>query len=370
MENNRIDKVLIKEYLREIESVVKGIEGLNDIDSYRRDFEITFAKFIGTRCSTAVNSGTDALQLALLALGIGKGDSVILPDLTYISTGLVVKYVGAEPIIVDVKKEDLTIDEDKIEDRITPATKAIIAVHMFGHPCNMNKLKRICKKYGLYLIEDACQAFGSRYYGKNVGTFSDIAAFSFSYYKPVSSLGGNGGMLAFSHIQYLAGINKYLKLWQMDAGLMKADRKFNKMSLVDIATAKVKMRYIQHIFKARKQNKRFYEVGLSRLPGLRLFKDLPNTESVMENYVILTPQKEALFRHLKRNKIEVDPPYMPLHLSGLFKDNLRGGCDFSVSENYYRTALHLPLFSFMKEEECASVVSAVRRFSLNRNHAI
>jgi len=360
LENNRIDKILVKEYLKEIEFVVKNIEGLDDINSYRKEFEAGFARFLGAKYALAVNSGTDALQLALLALGIGKGDAVIIPDLTYISTALVVKYVLAEPILVDVKKEDLTIDEAKIEKAITPNTKAIIAVHMFGHPCNMGKLRVVAQKHNLYLIEDSCQALGSAYKDKYVGTFSDISAFSFSYYKPLSSLAGNGGMLVFNNNAYKDRIEKFINLWKTDISLLEADRKFNKISLTDIATVKIKLKYINQIIESRNNAKKLYEENLLHLRYIEVFKDTKGFFSVRENYHILAKDRDKLHAFLKKKGIDAELPYPPMHTLKLFRK--QNNTDFKITEDYYNRGLHLPLYSFIKKEEMLEVVEAIREF--------
>lgn len=363
LENNRVDKVLLGEYLREIERIVKNIGGLDDISGYRKEFEKEFAYNIGTKYALAVNSGTDALQLALLALGVGKTDSVILPDLTYISTGLVVKYVAAQPIFVDVKKEDLTIDENKIESKIKENTKAIIAVHMFGRPCNMNKIVKIAQKYKLFLIEDACQALGSRYREKSVGLFGDIAAFSFSYYKPLSSLGGNGGILVFNKNEYNDKIYRYLNLWKKDIKLLDLERKFNKISLIDIATAKIKLKYINQIKNSREESKKCYEDSLSSVKYINIFKDPKEVFSVRENYHILAKDRDKLHAFLRKGNIESELPYPPLHSLGIFgKNNCESG--FKITEEYFSNGLHLPLYSFMKKEEIIEVTKAIKDFYL------
>ena len=359
MENNRIDKVMLKEYLREIELAVIGMSGIDEVNGYRKALEKAFSKFVGSKYALAVNSGTDALQLALLALGIGKGDSVVLPDLTYISTGLVVKFVGAEPIFVDVKKDDLTIDETLIEKKLRPNTKAIIAVHMFGHPCRMERLKSIAEKHKLFLIEDACQALGSVYHNRKVGTFSDFAAFSFSYYKPLSSLAGNGGMVVFQKEDYFKKIDPYLNFWKTDKRLSQLNHKFHRMSLVDLATVKVKLKFIQQIIRSRDLSRKTYEENLSSLQKIRFFKNGKGAFSVRENYHILASKRDRLLDFLKKRGIDAEYPYPPLHSLSLFKP---GDNEFPVTNDYYKRGLHLPLYSFMKKEETLKVVESIKRF--------
>jgi len=365
MENNRIDKVLLKEYFKELEYAIKRMGGLTDIDSYRKGFEAELAENLGLASMIAVNSGTDALHLSLLALGIGKGDSVIIPDLTYISTALVVKYTGAEIIIADVKKDDLTIDEILVERLIKKNTKAIIAVDMFGNPCEMKILRSIADKHRLFLLEDACQAFGSRYKGRSVGSLADATAFSFSFYKPLSSLAGNGGAIACRDHAIIASVNRFLDLWKTDKVLLSGHHKFHKITLTDLATVRVKLRFSRQIINHRAKVKKMYEEKLSGINGVRFLKDRLDCCSVRENFPVLVKKRNLLYNFLKKRGIDSDLPYPPIHSvvvsSGKSKD-----WRFPVTVEYFNSAIHLPLFNFMKEEECAQVVGAVKEFMNNR----
>ena len=167
----RIDRLLIKEYQKQLKNDLKTISGLNDIDLLLKGFESTFAEYIGSRYSFAVNSGTDALQLSLSVLGIKKGDTVIIPDITYPAVPLSIIYAGAEPIIVDVRKDDLQIDEKQLGKRIKKNTKAIIAVHMFARPCGIEAILDFARRKGLRVIEDCCQAESSEFKGRKLGFF-------------------------------------------------------------------------------------------------------------------------------------------------------------------------------------------------------
>ena len=358
LENNRADKVFLKEYLNEIESLVRSMQGLDDLNDYRLRFEKEFALLFGVNHAIAVNSGTDALQLALLTLGIGNGDSVIIPDLTYIATGLVVKYVGADPILIDVKKIDMTIDENKIEAAIRPNTKAIIAVHMFGNPCNLDKIRRIASKHKLFVIEDACQALGSTFKTVKVGTLSDIGAFSFSYYKPISSLLGNGGMVVFNNQIYKNRLSDFLDAWKLSPRLTSLDRKFNRMTLVDLATAHVKLRHIDKIIASKRRIRSLYERGLSGLSSIRFLKEKKDSFVINENFLIFAERRDKLFKYLGSKKVKSEMPYEPLHQFTSFSQKGK----FPITTNYYKSGLHLPLYSFMLEKECLKVIELIESF--------
>ncbi len=358
MENNRIDRMLLKETLAEIERTAARTLGVNDINPYRKAFEKEFCRMFGFDLGLAVNSGTDALQLALLACGIGPGDNVIIPDLTYIATGLVVKFVGAETTLADVEKGSLTIDPALIEKKISSSTKAIIAVHMFGHPCNMEELAKISKKYKLYLIEDACQALGSSFKGKYTGSFSDLCAFSFSYYKPLSSLMGNGGMVVGSEKILLNRIDNCLNTWRIDPVLDKLDRKFHRMSLTDIASVKIKLKYFKQIVKSKEISTRAYEDGLAGCKYICIFPDHKTDRSVRENFHIFAENRDGLLKYLLKKGIDAEAPYAPLHATELFKSKDK----FPITEEYAKKGLHLPLYSLMKTEEVNFVVNCIRDF--------
>ena len=358
MENNRIDRALLKETLAEIERAVTSMTGVDDINPYRRSFEKDFARMFTVGAALAVNSGTDALQLALKACGVGPGDSVVVPDLTYIATGIVVKFVGAETILADVNEDDLTLNADLMEKKIRPNTKAIIAVHMFGHPCDMDRLTKTAKKHNLFLIEDACQALGSRYKGRYVGALGDFAAFSFSYYKPLSSLAGNGGMIAGSNKSLFEKIGFYLNVWKKDLQLKDLDRKFHRMTLPDVASVKVKLKYFGQIVRSKEAAAWTYEDELASLKNVRSFPDHRTDVSVRENFHILAENRDTLLKYLIRMGVDAEAPYTPLHDTDLF----RCGEKFPVTENYAKKGLHLPLYSLMKKEEVLYVTDCIRNF--------
>ncbi len=360
-ENNRIDKYLLREYLKEIAKVVNFYQGIDDYSEYIKNFENIFCKYINAKHAKAVNSGTDALQISLISLGIKRGDEVIVPDLTYISTGLAVIYSGAKPVFVDVKKEDLTVDENKLENAITEKTKAIIPVHMFGHPCNMKVIAEIAEKHDLKIIEDCCQAFSCKINERMVGTFGDASAFSFSYYKPLSSLSGNGGMIVFRDSGLARSIEDLIKLWKCNDLLKVSGRKFHKISLVDVATILVKLKNFRLIEKSRKEAQKLYRENLEEVEEIEIPSERKGRASIMENFVILVEKRDKLIEYLNRKGIKIEHPYRPLHTIKMFGYKAKPQ-EFSVTERYYQKGLHLPLYSLMKPEEVEKVTEAIIHF--------
>lgn len=357
-EDMRVDRLLIKEYQKQLEIDLKRIKGLNDIDVLLKEFENAFSRYIGVKHSAAVNSGTDALQLALMGLGVGKGDSVLLPNVTYPSVPLSVIYTGAVPIFVDIKQEDLQMDERLIEKKINKNTKAIIAVHMFARPAKIDKILNIARENNLCLIEDCCQAESSEYQGKKLGSFGDLSCFSFSYYKPLSSCGGGGGMICFNDEKYKKVLD-YTRIWNDEDALIKADKRFARMYLLDLVAVKVKFKYLQEIIKSRLKIKNIYETGLDKINYIKIFKDDENSMSVLQNFVIFSDKRDQLGKHLEENGIIWQRPYKPLHLMKIF-GSVCG--TFDNSERYYKEAIHLPLFSFMKEEDCAYIIELLKKW--------
>jgi len=356
----RVDRLLIEGYKKQLEVDLKRINGLNDIDILLAEFEKIFAAYIGTNYAVALNSGTDALLLSLLILNVGKGDSVIIPNITYPAVPLSVIYAGAKPILVDIKEEDLEIDENLIEKNITKNTKAIIAVHMFSRPCNIDKIIEVAKKNKLFVIEDCCQAESSEYSGKKLGSFGDLSCFSFSYYKPLSSCGGGGGMVCFNKERYKKILN-YTQVWKDDDNLLKIGRRFARMYLLDLIAIKVKFKYIREIIKSRMQLKKIYNSEMPNLGAIKVLEENNAVKTVLQNYTIFTNLRDQLYPYLKSSGIVAQYPYTPINMMNIFK-KFAIDKKFPASKRYFDTALHLPLFSFMKQEDCFKVISCVRDF--------
>lgn len=354
-----VEQAFVREYAAEMERVLKNISGLNDIKPLIRTFEKEFAGYIGVENAVAVNSGSDALKMALLSAGIGPGDEVIVPDLTYQAVALAVFYCGAKPVPVDARKDDLGIDPLLIETVITKKTKAIIAAHMFGRPCDVELIGKICKERKLFFIEDVCQAESSRFKGRMLGSYGDMAVFSFSYYKPLSSCGGGGGMIAFNG-EKAHRIRQWMEDWRDDDELLKLGQRFAPMSLMDLIALRVKLSRIKEILKSRKIIKDLYEKELEGFDGLTIFKDRQYTESVAQNFVVCCKQRDELAKFLTAKGIMVQQPYLSLHRMSVFKGT--NPKKFPVSQWYSENALHLPLFSFMSPEKAKTVIEQCRLF--------
>ncbi len=354
----RVDRLLVKEYKQQIEIALKSVSGLNDIELSLKAFEKEFASYIGVRHALSVNSGTDALQLALLALGVGNRDSVLIPNLTYPAVPLSVIYVGAKPILVDAA-EDLQIDTAQLEKKLSKNTKAIIAAHMFARPCAIEKIMDFAKGHGLKVIEDCCQAESSSLHERKLGSFADISCFSFSYYKPLSSCGGGGGMVCFND-QALSSLLQYTRMGVDSQEQLAAGQRFPRMNFMDLIMVKAKWRYLKEIIKSRNKIKSLYEKGLDNLPDIRIFHDDPEAVSVAQNYVICLRKRDVLGEILIQEGVIWQKPYTPLNRMSIFSPFSAG--DYPQSDIYFKQAIHLPLYSFMKPEEAEKVINIIINF--------
>jgi len=245
-----VEQALSREYAAEMDRALKSMSGLNDIKPLIRDFEGEFARYIGVKNAVAVNSGSDALKMVLLAAGVGPGDEVIVPDLTYQAVALAVFYCGATPVPVDARIEDLQMDPAGVKAAMTKQTKAVIAAHMFGRPCDVDEIGKLCRDNNIAFIEDVCQAESSRAKGQMLGSFGDMAAFSFSYYKPLSSCGGGGGMVVFND-EKINRIRHWMEDWRNEDELLKLGQRFAPMSFMDLIALRVKFSHLEEIIKSR-----------------------------------------------------------------------------------------------------------------------
>lgn len=359
-EDMRADRLLLNEFQNQMKADFMRVQGQNDIELLLSEFEKTFAAYIGTRHAIAVNSGSDALQLSLKALGIGKGDEIIIPNVSYPAVPLSILYNQATPVFVDIKREDLQINEALIKKAITKKTKAIICAHMFAKPCAIDNIQKLAGEFRLATIEDCCQAESSEYHGKKLGSFGDLSCFSFSYYKPLSSCGGGGGMVCFNDGKY-ERVRDYTKVWQDDDALLDIDKRYARMYFLDLVAIKAKFKYLKQIIRTRIKTRELYENKLSRNKDIRFLKDAPGSLSIPQNFVIFSKYRDSLGRWLNKNGIVWQKPYIPFHLMRIY--NRFADLEYPQSEQYFRQAIHLPLFSFMKSEEVKFVAGVVNRFT-------
>jgi len=360
----RLERAMLNEYKKALDFYLKQkFQGSTQIGQLRESFEKKFAQYLGMKYAVALNSGSDAFSLGLKILGIKRGDSVIIPNVTYATVPLAILGAGAKPILVDISTEDLNIDTNLITSKIKKNTKAIVASHLFGRACNIEKIIQIAKKYKLKIIEDACQSFGSEYKERKIGTFGDISFFSFSYNKPLSSCAGAGGMLCFNNKKYLNIVSSFTKGNFSDKEESRLVR-FSPMQLFDLISLDVKFKYLESIFDSRRMLKKTYEKQLEDISQIQVFKDSPEVNSVPGlNFVVLADKRSNLSQYLKQQGIELldwEYPSSVLNRMRIFKKVSQG--KFPISDLYQKKALYLPLFSFMKKAEVEFVVKLIKQF--------
>ena len=243
---------------REINEVRKVLEEGNLTNSSFkggnkvREVESMMRKFVGTKHAAALNSGTAALHAALLALGIGKGDEVLLPSFTFLATANVVVVTGATPVFVDIKKDDYTMDPDDLEEKITENSKVVIPVHLYGHIADMRRIKNIADKNFLHVVEDACQSLGSTFNGKQTGSFGDMGCFSFYASKVITS--GEGGVITTNNKELADRIRMIRNHGILEGYDIKIPGLNLRMTEICAAIAKIQMEKVKKILQIRRKN--------------------------------------------------------------------------------------------------------------------
>ena len=338
---------------------------------YVNTFETEFAKYCDCEFGVAVCNGTVALHLALLCLGISKGDEVIIPSFTMAASAFAVCYTGAIPVFVDADKDTWNIDVEKIEEKITSKTKAIMPVHIFGNPCNMVKIQEIAQKHNLFILEDAAEAHGAEYNHKKVGSFSNIAAFSFFANKNLTT--GEGGMVV-TNDKKLYDKARYFKnmCFPIDAPRIYEhnDIGYNyRMSNIHAAIGLAQVEKADEYRNLRIKNHNLYKEFLSNVEGITFQKDEQNGLNVCwMNTILLEPDKyghtkEELILHLKENGIDTRLLFTGMHKQKFIKDF---GCDtsgdYSVCDNLTKNGFYLPSASSLTEEQIVYICKIIKEF--------
>lgn len=336
----RIDKLLInKQYL----SLLNRIMSLHNNDFTFSQFERLFSNYIGRKYALLVDSGSRALKIALQVLGIKKGDEIMLSNITHYSLLDSMKFCEARPILIGVNNHNLNIDTNRLRRKISPKTKIMLITHMFGNPCDMDKIKEMASEYGILIIEDASQALGGVYKNKKLGCFGDISVFSLSSYKPVSAPGSKAGIFLCDNKKIYTEALKIVK-----------DR-YYRPSLMIMPFLTEKLKIIDTIISDIKKINNIYRVELSKLK--RYVKTFTTKESIAQEYPILVLKRNELKRNLFKMKIPLERLYTPLNR--LLGDHLN---KFYVSEQYYNNSIHLPTFPLMTYQECRNITEQIGRF--------
>jgi dTDP-4-amino-4,6-dideoxygalactose transaminase len=321
-------------------------------------FEKDFASFCGTSEAIGVNSGTSALHLSLLAAGVGPGDEVITVPFTFVATIAAIEYAGARPVLVDVEPDFLTMDPGRLEAAITPRTKAIIPVHLYGQPADMDPILAIARRHGLVVIEDACQAHGSEYKGKRCGSMGLLGCFSFY---PAKNLGayGEGGAVVTSD-PGLAKQIRLLRAWGEETRYEHKCRGFNyRMDGVQGAVLGVKLRYLDAWTEARRRHAAEYQRRLADTPAVPP-RERRDVRHVYHLYVVRFEHRDAWRDRLTEAGVQTGVHYpIPVHLQPAYRDLGYSVGDFPVSEQAGREVLSLPMFPELTPDQIKEVALAL-----------
>ncbi len=320
-------------------------------------FEQEFARFCGTEQAIGVNSGTSALHLALLAAGIGAGDEVITTPFTFVATIAAIIYSGARPVLVDIDPKSFNIDPAKIEQAVTLRTKAIVPVHLYGQPADMDAIMSIADRHKLLVIEDACQAHGAHYRGRPVGSFGAIGCFSFY---PGKNLGayGEGGAVTTSNPEYARKI-RMLRDWGAEKKYQHQLKGYNyRMEGFQGAVLGVKLRHLDAWTEARRAHARRYNELLTGIDGTP--EEAPNVRHVYHVYTVRSAERDELQKALNVAGIQTGIHYpIPVHLQTAYSDLGYGAGSFPRAEAAAREVLSLPMFPEMTEAQIQEVVAAL-----------
>ena len=332
---------------------------------YVKEFEERFAKFCGRKYGVAVSSGTAALEVAMGVLGLKPGDEVIMPTFTIISCPFAVMQYGLIPVFVDADPQTWTIDTAKIEEKITKRTRAIMAVHIYGHPCDMDPISRIAKKHHLKIIEDAAEAHGAEYKKKKCGSFGDISCFSFYANKIIST--GEGGMIVTDSKAYAEkaqllrdlGFDKKRKY--IHETLAKNYRMTNLQAALGVAQTK----NIQKLVAMKRKNGTYYTKKLQKIPGLQLPVEMPWAKNVYWMYGIVLDEStgytaETFMSALAKKGIGTRHFFYPLHLQPILKrEGIKSRGEYPVAERIAKQGLYLPSGLGLRNREIDKVCQEV-----------
>lgn len=328
-----------------------------------REFEKEFAEYCDANFCVGVASGLDALYLILRAMNVGAGDEVIIPSNTYIATALAVTYAGAVPVFVEPELSSYNLNPELIEEKITGKTKAIIAVHLQGRAADMDRINEIAKRYGLYVIEDAAQAHGTRYKGKKVGALSDAAGFSFYPGKNLGALGDGGAVVTN---------NKEIADKVRALGNYGSDYKYHhiykgtnsRLDELQAAFLSVKLPHLEQWNKFRRNVAERYLNGIKN-PSINLPE--PSTEifeHIYHVFVVRCEKRDELEMYLNQNGVGTVKHYpIPMHMQEAYKDLGIPEGALPIAEKISKTVLSLPMYYGMTDEEVNYVIHLLNSFN-------
>jgi perosamine synthetase len=372
MTKNKLIPVCEPLYLGKEEKYVRDAvhsRWISSAGEYIGKFEEKFSGYCGTKFGVATTSGTAALHLALLAIGIKEEDEVVIPDFTMAAVLFAVLYCQAKPVFVDVERDTWNIDLSKIEEKITRKTKAIVPVHTYGHPAGMGHIMKLARKYNLFVIEDAAEAHGAQYLGKKCGSIGDIGCFSFYSNKIITT--GEGGMVVTSDKKLADRCRYYKNLCFSLSGkrnYIHNDLGFNyRMTNVQAALGLAQLENINKFISLRRRHAKQYDALLKNIAGIKLPVEKEYAKNAYWMYgIVIEPRKfgksrDELMRLLAKKGIETRVFFRPLHSQKVLeKFGMKDRGNYLVAESLSKNGLYLPSGSGLKTEEIEYICAQVR----------
>lgn len=341
---------------------------VSSVGSYVNLFEERFQQYLNVKNAVVTMNGTAALQLALVTLGIGEGDEVIVPSMTFISPINTIKYVGASPVFGDCCRDTFVMDAEKIEELITPKTKAIMPVHIYGHPVDMDKVMEIANKYNLFVIEDATEALGSTYKGKMLGTIGHIGAFSFNGNKLITT--GAGGMLVTNNEEYgerAKFLSTQTKVVLENKAFYHPEVGYNfRMPNLLAAFGVAQLENVEGYLKIKRDNAEYYNELLQDVKGITLPIEKEWAGNCYWLYSILVEEdygisRDELIVRLKEEGIESRPFFMAVHEMPPYKECKHG--DMTVTDEVCKRGINLPSSVSLTKEQIKAVCNVIKKYS-------
>ncbi len=324
-------------------------------------FEQDFARFCGAAHCVGVNSGTSALHLAMLLLNVGAGDEVITTPMTFVATSWAISYVGAKPVYVDIDDATFNLDPRRVQTAITPRTKAVLPVHLYGHPADLRPLLAIGQEHGLPLVEDAAQAHGAKYEGRVVGTFGALSCFSFYPGKNLGAYGEGGALL--THDAGMAARARALREHGSSRRYYHEEVGFNyRMEGIQGAVLAIKLKHLEEWTSQRRRVAHRYHELLADTP-LQLPREADYAQSAYHLYVVRHPRRDELKQHLEAHRVGCALHYpLPLHLQKCYASLGYKAGDFPNAEKAARECLSLPIYPEMSDALIERVAEVIKDF--------
>jgi dTDP-4-amino-4,6-dideoxygalactose transaminase len=357
----------VRQYLNlkdEIDSAISRVlnRGNFILGNEVMEFERKIAEYLGVKHAIGVASGTDALQIALMAIGLKPGDEVITTPFTFVATAEAIALLGGKPVYVDIDKKTYNINPELIEEKITEKTKAIIPVHLYGQPAEMDKIIDIARRYNLYVIEDSAQALGAEYKGRKVCTFGDLACISFF---PTKNLGafGDAGMIVTNNDE----LAEKVRMIRVHGSRVRYNHEIlgvnSRLDTLQASVLLVKLRYLDGWNDRRAEIAKKYTDGLFNIDGLVTPYCQPDSKHIYHQYTIKTKQRDELAQFLKEKGIQTAVHYpIPLHLQKAFSYLGYKKGDFPISEECASGVLSLPMFPELKDDEIEYIIESIQQF--------